>query len=998
MDIKRRTRQDEIKILARELSRIAGRNIKFQFVRDMFERLIQNRLLQKLLTGDYANINLRDLKDLRVKYEDRLKGIDKAGILKRLLPKTDQQLIDEIDRTYTLDEKEDITYTGKKVKDLFLLRDELKRRINLNPYNTKLNEAYEEITAELYENEELGQIILEYGDIQEAIPAKPEQFETYPELYEGNININLLTDDEEKYYKSLSQGLTKTELDAEYMLRATEFTDASLEDLITQLRESQRTEFKAATRDIAIKILGTIIINNISKYMPYINIIEKLKNDPRFRYKAGGITATAYIGKLFYNYYTSQPGAEIQGDLTKERGHVFNINHNYNGPGTKLESRFELDEKEQGKYPYIYPSSLLDIIALEHDLLYTTPNKEVQQYADLRYVENVANPEKFLMELNEKTNNKLFDPKNLKNIIQAFKSDKINYISAGFIKGQSISRTIENPLKLQRLYEDLTQPSESLIELLKPNEITRRYGINLEKMQKATIPKKYNKYINDAEKVFNNILNLMSDGGELDNNGEYVITKQYNKDKFKKDLQTTHNNFNELVREQRKVDNEDINNVNRYRLLKIEPSKIDNFLKKFNNEVNVEIPIKQENNIFISTDNIIKDKMVVQHYDSIYSHLNEITNDQRKLEMTRLYQEGQKLLEGTGKKELTAPKSLYGEKGMTKKQYETAYKRLQNELIKRDVPQSKIEMLDDAADKRQTEAVKNIYKSLDDAGKKKMIQKITQTREKDNNANLPVKQKEQPTSSPEDEKRATSSPEDAPKEEKKSNIFRPVLPETKTNIFTSEPVEMIRKKEQQKQEERAIMTANTQNKENPDNMVEVRRLTQKAVDKVLNPTAQEKRRMNAGFYDFLTPSDQNGGIGTAKTNPLIRQNERHEKMMTKGNLSSYYDNTILDNNNNLLFKRTYNIPEIKREIKTRRDYPKNKRGLIRKYPAYMPPQIQQIKEFNDFQPSINPPSNYYKGSRYNNFYRSIPQPLPYEEYVRRFYANPNQFTAGADFY
>ena len=204
--------------------------------------------------------------------------------------------------------------------------------------------------------------------------------------------------------------------------------------------------------------------------------------------------------------------------------------------------------------------------------------------------------------------------------------------------------------------------------------------------------------------------------------------------------------------------------------------------------------------------------------------------------------------------------------------------------------------------------------------------------------------------------------------------------------------------EKQEKQEGFKTTGSTQNKENPDNMVSVERLTKKAVDKLLNPTAEEKRRTNAGFYSFLTPDDQNGGIGTAETNPFIRQNEAHEDKMAKGNLSSYYDNTLWGNNNNLLFKKTYNIPEIKREMKQRKEYPKKVRGLIRKYPAYMPPQIQQRKEMQDFQPAINPSSNYYKGSRYSGYYRSIAAPLPYDEYVKRFYANPNYFTAGADFY
>ena len=119
----------------------------------------------------------------------------------------------------------------------------------------------------------------------------------------------------------------------------------------------------------------------------------------------------------------------------------------------------------------------------------------------------------------------------------------------------------------------------------------------------------------------------------------------------------------------------------------------------------------------------------------------------------------------------------------------------------------------------------------------------------------------------------------------------------------------------------------------------------------------------------------------------------------RGNISMVRENHILGNTNNLKMLPKYDIKDISKKMKAAREAPRKRRGLIRKFPARMPRQRQTREEKRDFQPLINPPSNYAKGSMYSPFYVNRPAvPLPYEEYLKIFYGNPNEFWDGADYY
>jgi hypothetical protein len=219
-------------------------------------------------------------------------------------------------------------------------------------------------------------------------------------------------------------------------------------------------------------------------------------------------------------------------------------------------------------------------------------------------------------------------------------------------------------------------------------------------------------------------------------------------------------------------------------------------------------------------------------------------------------------------------------------------------------------------------------------------------------------------------------------------------PEEKQLPFRTQAVKPLRFEEpdEPKEEKRTA----TGNKDNPDNLVDGIRATDAVVDALLKPTPKQMRQKRAELYDFITPDDQNGGIGTRFNNPLIKRNYERFMETRRGNISELYNNHELGNTNNLMMLKEYDMKDINKRMTRLRKLPERKRGLIRKYPVRMPPQVQSREEKQDFQPLINPPSNYYQGSMYSPYFVSrASAPLPYEEYLKQFYGNPNEFYDGA---
>ena len=1011
----RRGTPQQIAQVAQELSRLARREVNINFVRSLFDSAIENQLLQKILSGNIRDINIRDLRHPRLTYEDRLEGIDRAGILKQLLPKTTRQLIDEID------DVKDITD-----ENLILYKNDLKRRIEEKVYESKeeyneLVETYDRLRQDLDDNELTGYFRFRaegVGGFEKLVPAKPEQYEIYPELNEGNVDIPLLTEEEEKIIEDENldylnkfeyENLERTR-EADYEIRIGNFMEDTLADTIQNLGTTMDYRNQPLIRDIGIKLVGTFLMNKISHYIPYIDMFNFFK---RNKLTTAGVATAGYLGKLFYDYYTSQPGSKISPDLSQERGHVFSEEHNYNGPGTKVEERFELDNRKQGKFPYIFPSNVLDLIALEHDILYTSPNQNIQQLADLRYVENVRNPKQFLLGLNKRIGKELINPKDIDDIVKEFYANNLNLLSTGFIQSQAISRSIKNPLKLVNFYKDIRNP-EMIIELFKPDQLNRRYGIDIQELYEKPPPEEYIKYLDDVDKSVNSVLTMMADIGQINNKGDYVLNKKIeNKEQFEKDLQTLHNNFNELVLEQRKVDNEDIDNINRYRQVKLEKEKINQFINNINKVVDdpehiktiKEKLIKKENNNDLY--NIEQaEEMVVQH-SSVYEAIDEVSGQERHKEMVNIYNDAQRVLNQQGQgKTIKAPKSLTDKDKLTPKQFQAQYKSVQKKLQNAGVEQEEIDKIDDIADQRQGDHIESIFSKMDQATQEKVIQATKKEFSQDLWSEFSKGIKE-----PEQEVEVKVSPETTPADFYK-NVIEPV---EKKKAFYKDVIEPVEKRRvrgiaqpfttkqvlpQKPVPPEGEARFGTGNKDNPDNLVDSIRATDKNVKEAIEPTPKELRQRRAGLIGFITPSDNNGGIGTRETNPLIRGNYQRWNNARRGGLKDYYINHELGNNNNLYNLKEYDIKEIDERTRRAREAPRKRRGLIRRFQGQgMPDQIQTQEEKNHFINIVNPPSNYYKGSIYKPFFvNRTNAPMPYSEYLKMFYSNNNEFYNGADNY
>jgi hypothetical protein len=459
-------------------------------------------------------------------------------------------------------------------------------------------------------------------------------------------------------------------------------------------------------------------------------------------------------------------------------------------------------------------------------------------------------------------------------------------------------------------------------------------------------------------------------------------------------------------------------------------------------------PIKEKEKIISSKD--IMSETGTELHSSIYGYVKSIPKDERALEMKRLYEEGQKLVPKGGK-DLKMPKKVAEKKGLTLSEFNKAYANFQKQLIKRKVSAEDRRFLDDEHDIRAKGVYDKIFREAPPSKQKKMIAELDVGDLGDERADKEADTLKQEKA--EAQKQATATPPPSIPEAEKGSLkgdgkkrltkkelaeqlketekliakgvpsgeqptsfakelqpefMRPSLdvkgqptsrprPEEKQLPFRTQAVKPLRFEEpdEPKEEKRTA----TGNKDNPDNLVDGIRATDAVVDALLKPTPKQMRQKRAALYDFITPDDQNGGIGTRFNNPLIKRNYERWMETRRGNISELYNNHELGNTNNLMMLKEYDMKDINKRMTRLRKLPERKRGLIRKYPVRMPPQVQSREEKKDFQPLINPPSNYYEGSMYAPYFVSrASAPLPYEEYLKQFYGNPNEFYDGAYYY
>jgi len=181
----------------------------------------------------------------------------------------------------------------------------------------------------------------------------------------------------------------------------------------------------------------------------------------------------------------------------------------------------------------------------------------------------------------------------------------------------------------------------------------------------------------------------------------------------------------------------------------------------------------------------------------------------------------------------------------------------------------------------------------------------------------------------------------------------------------------------------------------PDNLVETAvNPIDRIVDKLMKKSSKEEREEMKALMAFITPSDQMGGIGTAKTNPLVRDNVKHEKEVVVGPGNLYKDtikNHLLANTSNLAMLQQFSKPDVDAEMMRMRDAPRNRASLERVVPDVLSTQVQSKAESRAFIDSVNPSSAYVYGSPYDSYFQPVGRAGSYinDHDLSVYWSNPN---------
>ena len=161
----------------------------------------------------------------------------------------------------------------------------------------------------------------------------------------------------------------------------------------------------------------------------------------------------------------------------------------------------------------------------------------------------------------------------------------------------------------------------------------------------------------------------------------------------------------------------------------------------------------------------------------------------------------------------------------------------------------------------------------------------------------------------------------------------------------------------------------------PDNLVETAvNPIDRIVDKLMKQSANEIRQEMRALMAFITPPDQTGGLGTVKTNPLIRDNAKHHDAVVVGPGNLYKDtvkNHLLANTSNLAMLQQFDKTQVDATMTRIRDAPRNRLSLERVVPDVLTTQRQSKAESRDFINSINPSSAFAYGSSYDSYFQPV---------------------------
>ena len=181
----------------------------------------------------------------------------------------------------------------------------------------------------------------------------------------------------------------------------------------------------------------------------------------------------------------------------------------------------------------------------------------------------------------------------------------------------------------------------------------------------------------------------------------------------------------------------------------------------------------------------------------------------------------------------------------------------------------------------------------------------------------------------------------------------------------------------------------------PDNLVETAvNPIDRIVDKLMTKSSKEERDEIRALIAFITPPDQTGGLGTVRTNPLVRDNAKHEKKVVVGEGDLYKDtvkNHLLANTSNLAMLQQFDKTTVDSRMKERREAPRRFTSLVRQVPDILTTQRQAKAESRDFIDNVNPSSAYAHGSQYGSYFQPVGRAGNYldDRDLTRYWGNPS---------
>jgi len=734
-------------------------------------------------------------------------------------------------------------------------------------------------------------------------------------------------------------------------------------------------------------------------------------------------------------------------DKLKSEWHLSGFN--FNGPWTEVESRLNL--KYKGKIgtqnPHI-PANILDYYAVIHDMMYFIPNKLAMAAADAIYVSNV------LTNRNIKIANKAigtgvigagvgwhafqwaFDymalpyiayNKGKNQILEIFKRDLLNVVKQWKPAQQLLERSL-NSLGIH----SITPPGgqEQKLGFLAPGAANTRsarkrlwdkygspvaiYGLYNLFYKVYQSPYLVPEYVGDIAKTSKMIYNSFPELrkvqekyneyllsiGKFDEQGNFVIYDKIDKERAKQQYVAFFDEWKNYIKfvninfkagwDAGDIDEADISKVydikkfdKEYELSQLaEMNKIEEAFKSYTKIYDLpNINSSITNNIF--QDIPLAEMNITAEQRRGIEHLGHNLRYLPKEKQLEILNE---LVDDANKEYGLNITIKEADRNNPDKAYNKTFNKiLQN--VKRDQETlNKLIQLDEKYDNKIDEIVSNATlttTTTPPAEPSAEPQTTTTTTEPPETTTTTTTQPPTtttPSAEPSAEPQPTSSAEGIPPFMKISTV--PEIKEKKTPEQRKE-----KEQKQEKNEPRPTETAPIK-----DTLVSGINPIQSLINKYMKYTKEDARRELLAMMAFV-PSDANGGIGTEKTNELIKGNTATFNRTINGHLyDDWYDNTELTNTNNNSLQHKIKKKDVVQHfqyerLKTRAANIKNSRNSKK----VLLNQIQTAYETNDFKPLVNPPGCYMYGSPYADGFEPLAANPNNGPHFDDYYKNENYF-------